>query len=115
MYEIDGIPLRLLPESGNWMDRDQIGTDGQRRPVYEPTYSYRLRWSPMSVWEFEQLRAAWRSVSVTGTHTIVLPDYDAILWSEKLFSGVLFEEPSYESYWEESVLGVEVRVVNIRM
>lgn len=114
MYEVDGNPLFLQPESGQWLGRDQIGVDGQGRPIYQPTYSFQIKWGPMDAAEFNQLCGLFNQISITGTASIVLPSRcGEAIWTGTLYTGVLFEEPRRESFWQEHSLRPSVIVRNI--
>lgn len=119
MYEVNGTPLLLQPETGGWQERRRIGSDGEGRPVYEPTYTYRLRWGPMSMEEYQQLCAFFSEVSVTGTASMVLPCHClavcGITWTGTNYANVLFEEPRMGAYWEEHVMDASLMVINIRV
>ena len=119
MYEINGTPLLLQPEEGGWQERNRVGVDGQNRPVYEPTYQYRLRCGPMTMMQFHQLCEFFEEVSVTGTASIVLPCHCAsdcgVSWTGTIFTNVLLEEPRMGSYWQEHAMGVTLMVRNIRV
>lgn len=114
MYEINGTPLLLAPESGRWLDRERVGIDGQSRPIYEPTYSFEIKWGPMSAAEFYQLCTFFNEVSITGTISIVLPTRcGAAIWTGTTYTNVLLEEPTREAFWQEHSMRPSVRVRNI--
>lgn len=112
MYDINGIPLLLLPERGRWVPREQVGVDGQRRPLYEPTRSFKLEWGLMSPLQFNQLCNFYEEVSATGTVTIVLPAWCGDSWTGTVYEGLL-EEPQPEVYWNENHFRVSMMVVKI--
>ena len=117
MYEVNGTPMLLMPESGGWNPREVLGTDGQGRPIYSPLYSYRLSWSPMSPAQAYQIFEYFTQVSVTGTMCMVLPTHPrdpiSVSYTGTSYCGVMFEEPIMDRFWEENLIGISVQVVNI--
>jgi len=114
VYEVNTVPLLLQPESGRWLDRKEIGVDGQNRPIYEPTYSFEIKWGPMSAAQWDQLCGFFEGVSITGTASIVLPTRcGADIWTSATYSGVLFEQPKRDRYWQQHSMRPSMVVRNI--
>jgi hypothetical protein len=114
MYEIDDTPLLLKPESGRWLDRTQIGVDGQSRPIYEPTYSFEIKWGPMDAAQFNQLCGFFAAIASSGTSSIVLPTRcGEAIWTGTTYTEVLFEEPKRDIYWQKNSMRPSMRVRNI--
>lgn len=113
MYEINGQTLLLCPESGRWLDRESIGIDGSGRNNYEPNRSFELRWGPMSMEQHAQLCDLYQSVSRTGTADVVLPLLCGDTWTGVHYAAHM-DEPTFESYWEQNLLGTRVVFRDIR-
>lgn len=113
MYEVDGTPMLLQPLTPQWMPRTNIGIDGSMHRVYEPTYSFKLSWGPMTFTQFNQLCAWWSEISVTGTHCINLPERCGAAWATGTYCGVVFDEPESEHVWEEHLLRPSMLIRNI--
>jgi len=114
MYEINGTALRLPPMRGRWVPRNVVGTDGNNKKVYDPTYSYQLEWGPMSMHQYQQLCEEWEKISVTGTASIILPQVCQGVWTGTTYTNVVFDEPETGYYWEQHALRPKLLVRNIR-
>lgn len=113
MYEINGQPLILCPESSRWLNRGAMGVDGSGRSAYEPNRSFELSWSIMEPAAFSQLCGFYEAVANTGTVSVVLPDRCADLWTGVLYTAKL-DEPTTRGYWNRYHLGVRLRIRDIR-
>ena len=66
-YKINGIDLKTQPSTGQYLERKQVGIDGEGRAIYVPTYAFMMRWDAMTVEDFDQLFDFWNTTSSTGT------------------------------------------------
>ena len=113
-YAINGTNLYLQPEEGNWVKRDEIGVDGNNRPIYPAIREFELSWGLMSTSEVKQLIDAQLLVSNTGTIVFDLPKWGDTNWTFYSYSGTFIRDVEVGAYFSEYVKDVRVTVANIR-
>lgn len=113
-YIINGTTLDLQPESGEWQNRDTIGTDGNGHPVYSSVREFEMKWGFMSMNQFKEIRDLYNNTGVTGTSVVSLPRYGWSSWEFREYSGTVLHEPRAGQYFEQYVSDVSLLVVKIR-
>lgn len=112
-YKINGTTITLQPTTGEWKDRDEIGRDGNGRPIYHAPREFELKWSLISMSDFAQLRTFFRSVSATGTVVVDLPQYGSSSWTFYSYSGCILSEPQAGPFYEEHTTDARLLVSKI--
>ena len=112
-YAINGAPLVLLPTSGQWKNRDNLGYDGNAHPIYPAVRDFELQWNLMSTTELQQLHSAYLT-SMTGTMSWDLPEYGANAYVFKTYSGTTLDEPEIGKYFMGWVEDVTLLIVSVR-
>lgn len=112
-YKINRIDLKTQPSTGQWLERKQVGVDGEGRAIYVPTYAFMMRWDAMTVEDFDQLFDFWNTTSATGTVDVDLPDRDNVKYQFLTYEDCIVDEPKRDEYFARHILKVEMLVRNI--
>ncbi len=111
-YKINGTDLTLQPETGQWnAQRSSYGTDGGGHGIFPRAHTFEMKWSFMSMAEFNQLYNFYLTTSVTGTAVAMLPEYGAATYQFREYSGTVLQEPESGAFFEEYVSDVRL-VIN---
>ena len=113
-YAINTVDFLIKPVSGRWIDRLQVGVDGNGRAIYAPTRQFECRWEMLTPTQFNQLQVWWTSIAQTGTVTADLPRYGDTTYNFFRYTGVYVQEPIQGSYWEEYEQDVTLHIINIK-
>lgn len=113
-YKINGIEFSLKPTTAGWVGREKYGTSGQGNAMYPAVRNFQMTWELMPVEDFAQLQGFYESVSNTGTCVVELPQYGAVAYQFKEYSGCTLEEPTFDEYYEQHVTGVKFLILKIR-
>lgn len=115
-YKVNGAAFTIQPSDGKWDQRRALGTDGNRRLIYEPTYSFTMSWDAMTQDAFDQLYNNWNSVSATGVVSVDLPQKDAASYVFKTYSNCIIDEPTTNGpYFAQHTMRVEMKVRSITL
>ena len=114
LYRINGTLLILQPETGKWIDRNELGMDGGGHPVYPLVRNYQLDWSNMDAESFKQLKDFYDLIGNTGTCSVDLPEFGANPYAFHTYSGCTLSEPTCSDYFEEHYSNVSMKIFKIR-
>lgn len=113
-YKVNGVPFVLQPTTGQWNPRRELGTDGENRTIYEPTYSFTMRWDATQQSDFDQIYEFWRSVSGTGQSSVEIPQKNAPdQYTFLSYDNCVLDEPRQAEYFEKGILKVELLIRSI--
>jgi hypothetical protein len=113
--KINGISLPLQPSEHRWVDKDQIGTDGNGRAIYAVYREYELKWDFLSPDEFSTMNGYFLSIGQTGTANVDLPKYPpSSTYQFQTYSGTILRELTYSNYFENYYQGVKMMIARIR-
>lgn len=113
-YAIDNTDIIQQPEEGNWMQRDEIGVDGNNRPIYPAIREFSMTWGLMPTNALKQLIDAQLSVANTGTLAFDLPKWGDTDFTFYRYSGTFIREIEVSKYFVDHVENVRATVANIR-
>lgn len=113
-YKINGTDFLLQPTTGQWLDRELLGMDGNGRPIYSATRNFEVRWGAKTTTEFNQLKNFFDSVGTTGSLVVDLPMYGDATWQFESYTGCFVREPTASPYFQEHYMDVHLLVTNIR-
>ncbi len=113
-YTINGVTLSLQPTSGKWNNRELIGVDGNGHAVYSGMREFELQWGFMTFEQFREIQNLFESIGSTGTAVVQLPEYGALSWQFREYSGTVLQEPKAEQYFETYVSNVSMLIVKIK-
>lgn len=113
MYKINGTTLDIQPQYGEWREREEIGRDGNGRPIYPAPREFEIKWGLISMSEWNQLQTFFGSVGATGTSVVDLPKYSGPSWLFQSYSGCILSEPIVGQFFEEHVSDVRLLVSKI--
>lgn len=71
-FAINGTNLSLPPSEGGWIIRDELGRDGNNRPIYPAIRQFEMQWALMPISDLFQVINA-QLASVTGSIVSDLP------------------------------------------
>lgn len=112
-YAVNGTTITTQPETGKWSERDELGRDGNGRPIYVGPREFEMKWGLLSMSEWLQLQTFFSSVGATGTAVVALPQYGASSYQFYSYSGCILSEPTVGVYFEEHVSDVRLIVNKI--
>ena len=106
------------PTQGRWLERVELGRQGDGRPVYGATRRYELRWNLASWEDWAALVGFFRQIESTGTVSVRLPAWPAAGMTTATFwtySGCVLGEPEVGPFFAETYPTDVVLVIgNIR-
>lgn len=113
--KINGASLPLQPSEHRWVDRDQLGADGNGRAIYTPYREYELKWDMLSPDEFNTMNGYFLSIGQTGTVNVDLPKYPpTATYQFQTYSGTVLRELTYSNYFENYYKDVKLLIVRVR-
>lgn len=113
-YAFNGSNLLLPPSEGQWGQREQIGTDGNGRPIYPSVRTFTMKWVLISVADAQQIINAQRVVANTGSSVVDLPEWAGSDYLFKSYSGTFINEPQVSPYFAQHLTDVTLLITNIR-
>ena len=112
-YAVNSVAFSLLPTTGKWMSRQSIGVTGDGHDIYGRTREFELRWGLFQPSEMNQWVTWFNSIGVTGTVVFTLPEYGALTYEFKNYSGCTISEPQVGEFFTENYREVVVSIRNI--
>lgn len=113
-YAANGTDLILQPETGQWLERELLGMDGNGRPIYTATRKFELKWGVVAPSEYNQLQNFFASIGATGSLVMDLPKYGSATWEFESYTGCYVTEPQAGTFFQQHYTNVTVVVTNIR-
>jgi hypothetical protein len=113
-FKFNNVLLSLQPTDHNWVGRNQYGISGDGHPIYPAVRQYQLKWSLSSASEFQEFLNAYNQVSVTGTLSVDLPEWNSATYQFRTYSGCSLTEPEFSNYYENYFQEVSLLVIGIR-
>ena len=113
LYKINGTLLLQQPESGKWLDREEIGIDGSGHPIYPDVRDFQLSWGYMTPDAFSQIQNFYDLVGNTGTVSADLPERGAATYGFHQYSGCTLGEPTCGDFFEEYYSDVSMKIFKI--
>jgi hypothetical protein len=113
--KINGTSLPVQPSTHRWIDREQIGTDGNGRAIYTAFREYELKWDLLSPDEFNTMNTYFLSIGQTGTANVDLPKFPPTsTYQFQTYSGTILRELTYSEYFENYYKDAKLLIVRIR-
>lgn len=112
-YAMNGTRLSLQPTYGNWQTRQELGRDGNNRPLYPAIREFEMGWDLMPTSDLKQIIDA-QLTTTTGTVVFDLPKWGDTLYTYYSYSGTIVNEVTVGQYFAEHVQNVRLIVSNIR-
>jgi hypothetical protein len=109
--KINGTQLTTQPSNSHWIERNQLGFDGNAHPVYVAPRQFEMSWDWMEADAFAQLIGFYQGC--TGTMSVDLPMWNGSTGGYATYTGTL-REPSYTSSFEGTFGSVKLLILNIR-
>lgn len=109
----NGTVLSEQPTDHHWLDREQIGTDGNGAAVYVAPRQYELRWDFLDTDQFNNIYQFFLNQSVTGTVVSTLPKWRTSPYTMYAYSGTVLREPTYESWFQNYYVNTKLLIVRI--
>jgi len=113
-YKINGSTITAQPTSGQWVEREQIGTSGSGYPIYSNVRSFQLVWNLMTPSDYSELVSFFDSIGITGSAVVDLPKWGANSYTFESYTGCVLGEPIISAYFNEHVSEVKLLVARIR-
>lgn len=112
-YGINGVNLTLSPSDGGWVVRDELGRDGNNRPIYPAIREFEMKWDLISSADLQQIINAQLS-SVTGSIISDLPKWGASDYLFYSYSGTIWNEITVGHYFVGYSTDVTLVISNVR-
>jgi hypothetical protein len=113
-YALNNVDLQLQPTTGKWTGKGDYGIDGGGHPVYSAFQNFELTWNLISTQDAKQIIDAYNLVGSTGTVISCLPEWGALDYVFKNYSGTTLREPEVGEYFEGYITSVSMTILNIR-
>lgn len=109
----NGAALSYQPSEHGWVERDQLGVDGNGIAVYPAVRSYELRWDALEIDAWNEIYAFFLSQGITGTVTSTLPKWNGVNYQFQNYSGTILREMTYEGWFMNWYKGVRLVITRI--
>ena len=113
-YALNNTNLTLQPSTGKWVARTDYGVDGGGHPVYATPRKFEMSWDLISTTDAKQLIDFYNLVGSTGTISAHLPEWGAVDYTFKNYSGCTLQEPEVGEYFQTYIDSVRMTILNIR-
>lgn len=114
-YKISGVDISIEPTSGRWLPREQVGLDGNGKPVYSPYRRFEITWSLITPAQYSELIGYFDNLAVTGSLIVDLPKFDnPSTYAFTSYTGCFVQEPEAGLYFSEHQTSVRLLVTHIR-
>lgn len=114
-YKINGTELTHQPSQGRWIDRRNLGVNGQGAAVYSSLRQFEMKWNLNSPAAVSELNSFFGQIgNGTGTVIVDLPKWAATPYQFESYTGVNLREPRQGTYFSENIQSVTLLVTNIR-
>lgn len=114
-YAINGTDLTLQPTSGRWMSTTILGITGDGHPIYPAIRQFEVRWNINSQSDVNQIMNFFNTITITGTVSVDLPEYNSSAYQFKTYPGCVLYEPGRSEYFTEHTKEFVLTVGNIRV
>lgn len=112
-YKVNGTEISIQPTTGKWVNRENIGVDGNGRTVYVGVRAFELKWQALDPATFYQLHNFFNAVVVTGTAVVDLPEYAKSTYAFYSYTGCVINEPEIGEYFSQNHLNASLLITNI--
>jgi hypothetical protein len=113
-FAVNGVKLQLQPSASGWVTQEQVGVDGNFRPIYPAIRQYKMTWDVMSHAELKQLIDI-QLACVTGSVVVDLPKWGDATYTFYSYSGTFVNEPEIGGeYFAEHITDVSLLFQRIR-
>jgi hypothetical protein len=112
-YAVNGTNFLLQPSVGNWVVRNELGRDGNNKPIYPAIRDYELQWDLIDSASLNQL-INMQQASVTGAVVVDLPKWGDANYLFYSYSGTVVDEPTVGEYFMGYSSSVKLILRNIR-
>lgn len=114
-FAIEGIKFKMLPTKAKWVQRKEVGVDGNAHSIYSAVRDFEISWNFMHPDDWAQIVSAYQSVQNTGTISFDLPEYgNPNLNYFKCYSGTVISEPEQGEYFMGWISDVSLLIYNVR-
>jgi hypothetical protein len=110
-FAINNTNLITQPSDHYWMERTNLGYDGNGHPIYPTPRQYEMDWDWLEVDAFAQLEGFY--LSCTGTCQISLPCWGSATGGFATYSATL-REPTYSKSFEGFYGSVKFIALNVK-
>lgn len=109
----NGYSFSHQPTDHHWVERDQVGVDGNGIAVYVAPRQYELKWDFLDTDEWNEIYAYFSAQGTTGTITARLPKWNATPYQFFAYSGCQIREMSYDNWFQNYYSGVRLLICRI--
>ena len=112
-FAFNDVNINQYPTTHKWVERTQYGVDGNGHPLYGQVRSYEMVWNLISGEDAQQIIGVYNSVGNTGTVTSCLPEWGALDYRFKNYSGTTLVEPVMNGYFQTYIEEVKLLVLSV--
>lgn len=113
-YSINGQLFIIQPTEGGWVNRNELGRDGQGHPIYPGVREFEIHFNLSQASGTYQLQQFYQQIAVTGTAVVELPRYGYFDYEFFRYSGCVLSEPEFGKYFYAHTMDVRLLISNIR-
>lgn len=110
---LNGLAFSHQPTDHHWIERDQVGVDGNGNAVYVAPRQYELKFDFVDPDEWNEMYAYFIAQGVTGSVTARLPKWNATPYSLFNYSGCQIREMSFDNFFQNQYVNVRLLIVRI--
>jgi len=112
-FGLNGGVFLQQPTEHHWLDREQIGTDGNGAAVYVAPRQYEMKWDFIDTDVWNDLYAFFIAQSVTGTVVATLPKWNTTPYQMYNYSGCIIREMTYDGWFQNYYTNTKLLIVRI--
>ena len=115
-FKINGASFTRQPTNHRWINQDPYGVSGDGHPSYPAYREYEMEFDFADASEFYDFNTYWQSIGLTGSVSVDLPEHPttASAYQFRTYSGVVINQPEYNSYFENYYQSCRLLIVRIR-
>jgi len=101
------------PTEHSWVERSEIGVDGNGISIYPAVRQYQLKWDFIDTEEFNTIYSAFLAQGVTGSVVANLPKWNTNPYQFYNYSGCQIRELTYDNWFQNYYGGAKLLLVKI--
>ena len=113
-FKINSTALGRFPTNHRWVKQDILGVTGDGHPMYPAYREYELEFDFASPSEFNEFITYYNGIGITGTISADLPEYGAVAYTFKTYSGITMSSPEFGNYFEGYYQSARLLLARIR-
>ena len=112
-FAVNGTRFLLQPTTAGWVDRDEIGIDGNGHPIYASNRQFIMKWGLAHPNDVKQLIDIYKILGSTGTAVFDLPEWGESDYIFESYTGCTMQEPKVGEYFNGYITDVSLFLIKV--